>query len=95
MLEEFELFENYLVIGERREGIRRLRVLPWENRDGGYDVEQDEPIYQATIGTNPEFASNTLRFGYSSMVTPPSVYDFDMSTQERALKKRAGGARWL
>jgi oligopeptidase B len=87
-LGSFELFENHLVVEERREGIARLRVIPWNDRDAAHEVAFDETAYYSTIGTNTEADTTLLRLDYTSMTTPWSVYDYDMSAREMTLKKR-------
>jgi len=89
----FELFDDYLVASEREGGLTQLRVLEWgedhrANADAAHTVEMPEDAYVVGIGTNPEMDSTTLRFGYQSMTTPPSVYDYDMAERTRELKKR-------
>ena len=80
-------FRNYLVIGERSDGLQRVRVRPW---DGGQEffVKSDDPDYTATIGENREQDTDVLRYNFSSLATPNSVYDLDMKTNARTLRKR-------
>jgi oligopeptidase B len=80
-------FRNYLVMGERSDGLQRVRVRPW---DGGQEffVKSDDPDYTATIGENREQDTDVLRYNFSSLATPNSVYDLDMKTNQRALRKR-------
>ncbi len=87
LLEDFDLFSDHLVVQEREGGLTRLRIRPWSGADDHY-VEFDEPTYAAGIGPNPELDTTTLRFHYTSLTTPNSVYDYDMNTRERVLKKR-------
>jgi len=83
----FQLFRNYLVIGERSDGLQRVRARPW---DGGEEffVKSDDPDYTATIGENREQDTDTLRYNFSSLATPNSVYDLDMKSNQRTLRKR-------
>ena len=87
LLEGFEIFSDYLVVEERRQGLVQLWVMPWSGSDGHY-VEFDEPAYVAEAVDNFEFDSKTLRFEYESPTTPDSVYDYDMATKERKLLKQ-------
>ena len=82
----FELFRDHLVVAERHAGLTRLRVRPWGAAE--HHVAFDEPAHAVSIGTNREPETTTLRFHYSSMTTPPSVYDYDMETRTRTLLKR-------
>jgi oligopeptidase B len=83
----FTLFKDYLAIGERSDGLQRILIKPWHGgRD--YFVESDDGDYTATIGDNREQDTDTLRYDFSSLVTPNTVYDLDMKTGARTLKKR-------
>ena len=104
LVEGFELFRDHLVVAERHEGLTRLRVRPWggdasgavsagggaadEAEGGEHHVSFDEAAYAVWIGTNREPDTATLRFEYSSLATPRSVYDYDMTTRTRTLLKR-------
>ncbi len=81
------LFKNYLVIGERNEGLQRILIKPW-NGGKEYFVKADDADYTATIGDNREQDTDTLRYDFASLVTPNTVYDLDMKTAERTLRKR-------
>ncbi len=82
----FELFRDYLVVSERQDGLTRLRVRTWEGSE--HHVAFEEAAFAVSIGTNREPETTTLRFHYSSMTTPPSVYDYDMQTRARTLLKQ-------
>ncbi len=86
-LDGVDAFRDHLAIYEREGGLRRLRIrrLP----DGRqYDVEFREPVYTFFPTGNQEFDTTTLRYSYTSLVTPRSVFDFDMNTRARVLKKQ-------
>ena len=87
MLHDFELFEKYLVISERVDGLRRLRVLTHDG-DELFVVASDEPAYAAFLDDNPEQDSEWLRYSYSSLKTPTSIFDVNMRTRERRLRKQ-------
>ncbi len=88
LLEEFELFERYLVLQESSEGLVNLRILDWKDKTS-YSVAFDEAAYVANIGLNPEAGSTHLRFQYQSMATPPSTYEYDMEKhQKKCLKQQ-------
>ncbi len=86
-LERFELFRDFLVLEERRDGLMRLHVRPWSG-PGEHQVDFGEPAYLARIGPNHELDTNQLRFIYTSMTTPLSSYDYDMGKQSKTLVKR-------
>ena len=86
-VEFIDLFDRFAVVGERREGLRRLRVIDLATKTG-HDITMPETAYAVSPSTNAEFTTRTYRFDYSSPVTPPSVFDYDIATRARALKKR-------
>jgi oligopeptidase B len=87
LLENIEIFNNYFVITERKNGLIQLRIVDWKTRKGHY-LDFGEEAYMAGIGINPEFESDELRFGYSSLTTPNSVFDYNMTSRKRILKKQ-------
>jgi oligopeptidase B len=76
-----DAFEHYLVVYYRRDGLTGLSVLP---AAGGAErpIEFPEPIYTVGPGSNPEYTQTRFRLGYNSMVTPSTVYDYDLATGE-------------
>ena len=81
-------FRNNLVVVQRSGGLRRLRVMDLRTRRADYYVTFPEPAYAVSPTGNAEFDSDTLRFNYQSMLTPPSTYDYAFSTHQRVLKKK-------
>lgn len=86
-LESAGLFRDYLVVTERHVGLERLRIQHLESGDW-HEIDMPEPAYSVGLTGNAEFHTHLLRFQYTSMITPPSVYDFDMRTHERTLLKQ-------
>ncbi len=86
-LENFEIFKDHLVLEERKGGLIHIRVIPWAG-SGEHSLEFDEPAYHAQIDINLEFDTPILRFGYTSMTTPNSIYDYNMVTRDRVLLKQ-------
>ncbi|MET0500073.1 MAG: S9 family peptidase, partial [Candidatus Binatia bacterium] len=86
-LGDFEIFKDHFVLEERKRGLVELRVVPWSN-GGEHYLVFEEPAYQVNLGTNLEFDTTTLRFDYTSMRTPLSVYDYDMVTRGKTLLKQ-------
>ena len=84
---DFDVFDNHLVLNERGNGLRGLRII---NQTSGKDqyINFGENAYTAWISTNREFNTNILRYGYSSLVTPSSTYDYNMDTGEKTLMKQ-------
>ena len=88
-IEGLEGFRDHLVIVERASGLKQLRVVDTRQGFSSHIVEFNEPAYTFfTEEGNEEYTTSTLRFLYTSLVTPRSVYDYDMDTRERELKKR-------
>ncbi|WP_460621995.1 S9 family peptidase [Hymenobacter tenuis] len=85
-LENMELFKDYLVLGERKEGLLQLRLIRWKDKQEHY-LNFGEPTYTAAISINPEFDTPVLRYSYSSLTTPASTYDYDMNARSRKLMK--------
>jgi oligopeptidase B len=86
-LESFSIFKDHLVLEERKEGLLNLRVINQKNKSDHY-ITFDEPAYSAAINVNPDFNTNILRFSYESMITPASIYDYNMDTKAKELKKQ-------
>jgi oligopeptidase B len=80
-------FRHYLAIDEHSNGLQRVRIKPWKSGAETF-VQADEPDYSARIGDNREQDTDTLRYEYTSLITPDTVYDLDMKTGKRELKKR-------
>ncbi|MBD0256184.1 MAG: S9 family peptidase [Cytophagales bacterium] len=87
LLEGFELFKEYLVLQERGNALTRIQVRPWAG-GGDHFLDFGEPAYTASVAFNPEYDTKTLRYNYTSMTTPQSVYDYDMAARTRQLMKQ-------
>lgn len=85
LLEDIELFQDKMVLEERTNGQVELRILE-ENSD--YYIQFDEDGYMAWIGQNPNFESEYVRIGYTSMTTPASVFDYSFNTKRMLLRKQ-------
>jgi oligopeptidase B len=86
LLEDFDLFSKYLVTQERVNGLTQIQILPWNG--SGHSIEFNDETYTAWISTNPEFDTEVLRFGYNSLTTPSSVYDYRLNSREKTLLKQ-------
>ncbi|MEA3056343.1 MAG: oligopeptidase [Actinomycetota bacterium] len=95
-LNGIDVFEHHLVLFERAGGVRQIAVHDLRPGVAGVSpslgerhvIEQPEAVSTSGGGDNPEFHTTTLRYGYTSMVTPSSVFDYDMTTRERTLRKQ-------
>ena len=84
--EDAEIFKDYLVVTERKDGLMQMRVKPWDGSEGHY-LDFGETAYSAYVSDNYEFDTPTLRFAYTSMTTPMSTIDYDMDSREKTLLK--------
>ncbi len=82
-----EVFADHLVTFEREDGLEKFVVHPSDGSPA-HEIAFPEPAYSTFPDINAEFKTATFRFRYQSMVTPQSVYDYDMTSRERALMKR-------
>ncbi len=91
-LTNMDVFVNHLVLGERKAGLTNIRVLS-QHKTGNtahddYYLSFQDPAYVAGIAYNPDFNTNVLRYGYASLTTPSSTYDYNMDTQTTTLMKQ-------
>jgi len=86
-ISEFDLFDDFLVVAERRGGLRTLRVMDRRGRPL-FAVDADDPAYVMDLDTNMEPDTEWLRYSYSSLTTPDTVYEINMRTRERRLLKQ-------
>jgi oligopeptidase B len=86
LLEDIEIFKDYLVVEERFNGLNRIRIMPWSG-EGEYYLPFESETYTAYTGTNVDFNTDILRYSYQSMTTPSSVIDFNMKTKTKEIKK--------
>jgi oligopeptidase B len=86
-LSGFEIFKDYLVLDERKDGLKQVRIIEWKTQKEHY-LNFGEEVYTAWIGYNPEFNTSLVRYTYSSLTTPTSVYDYDMKNMEKKLLKQ-------
>ena len=82
-----EIFKDHLVINERKNGLRGLRIINQKTGDDS-DIDFEEETYTARLSVNEEFNTNILRYSYTSMVTPSTTYDYNMDTGEKTLMKQ-------
>lgn len=87
MLEGFTLFTDWLVVEERQRGLTSLRQINRKTREV-IGIAFDDPAYVTWIAYNPEPETSRLRYGYSSMTTPDTLFELDMDTGERRVLKQ-------
>lgn len=94
LIENVDIFKDFLVVSERRNGLNQIRIMRWDNTDDYY-LPFDNETYTAYTTTNVEFDTSILRFGYNALTTPASVIEFNMISKERRVLKEQevlGGA---
>lgn len=86
LLEDIDIFKDYLVVSERNNGLNKIRIMPWSGKEEYYLPFESE-TYTAYTATNVDFDTDILRYSYQSLNTPSSVIDFNMKTKEKEVKK--------
>jgi oligopeptidase B len=86
-LEAVDAFTSHLVVSQRRDGLTGLRVIPVDGTEA-YAISFPEPIYSVGLDANPEYGTSSIRVHYASLVTPESIYDYDLTTRDLVLRKR-------
>jgi oligopeptidase B len=87
-IESFQLFADYLVLNERSDALDRVRLLPWADLTKAQYLASDEPAYVARTDNNPEQKTDWLRYSYTSLTTPSSIFELNMKTGEKRLLKQ-------
>ena len=82
-----EVFKDHLVINERKNGLRQLRMINQQTGNDEY-IKFEEETYTSWVSVNEEFDTDILRFSYSSLVTPTSTFDYNMNSGQRSLLKQ-------
>ena len=86
LIEDIDIFRDFLVVTERFNGLNTIRIMPWSG-EGEYYLPFESETYTAYTSTNVDFDTNILRYGYQSMATPSSIIDFNMNTKEKEVMK--------
>ncbi|WP_375238032.1 S9 family peptidase [Aurantibacter sp.] len=86
LIEDIEIFSEYLVINERENGLNNIRIIAW-NGSEDYYLPFDGETYTAYVGNNPDFESNVMRYGFNSLTNPSSVIDYNFKTKSKTILK--------
>lgn len=86
-LQDFEVFASYLALNERKAGLTKVRIMKWDGADDHY-LDFGEPAYLAYLSTNLDFETDKLRFGYTSLTTPNSIFEYNMASRGKELLKQ-------
>ncbi len=87
LLQGVEEFKDFIVISERKDGLVKMRIRSLKDNSEHY-LDFGEAAYAANFGSNPEYNSATLRYGYTSLTTPYSTFDYNLATKVKSLKKQ-------
>ncbi|WP_407403227.1 S9 family peptidase [Chryseobacterium sp.] len=87
LLEGFEIFNNYLVLEERESGLLQIKIIEEDTKESYY-LPFSDPTYTTYIGTNLEFDTEVLHYGYTSLTKPNSTFEYNMKTKTTTLVKQ-------
>ena len=85
-IHDFEIFDDFLAVSERSGGLRKILIRAWSGE--AYHIAADDPAYTMHLGANPEMDTPVLRYAYTSLTTPTTVYAHDTRTRKDTLLKR-------
>ena len=86
LIEDIDIFRDFLVVTERFNGLNTIRIIPWSG-EGEYYLPFESETYSVYTSTNVDFDTDILRYGYQSMATPSSIIDFNMKTKQKEVMK--------
>jgi oligopeptidase B len=86
-IEGVDLFKDHAALSEWENGLQQIEVIDFKTNKRSR-IQFPEPVYSAGLSTNREFDSTVLRYNYQSLVTPSSVFDYDMNTGQATLLKQ-------
>ncbi len=86
LLEDISIFKDFLVMEERNDGLKKIRIRKWDGSEDFY-LPFEEETYSASVYNNPEFETDLIRYSFSSLTTPNSVIDFNVKTRTKEIKK--------
>lgn len=86
LLEDIDIFQKYLVVSERTNGLNKIRIIEWEGNKEYY-IPFDNETYTAYTSINPDFDTELLRYTYNSLTTPTSVVEYNMKTGDKTVLK--------
>lgn len=87
LLEGFDVYKNFFTIQERKKGLTNIRIIDWKT-NAEQTIDFGEETYTAYLDYNPDFNATKVRFRYTSLTTPVSVYDYDVTTKTKTILKR-------
>ncbi len=93
LIEDTDFFSDFMVIGERLNGLLKIRIKSWDGKEDYYidlssQSDFEDETYSASIGYNPNFNTNLLRYSFTSLTTPNSIKDYNLNTKNEEVKKQ-------
>ncbi len=86
LIEDFDVFEEFLVVAVRNGGLAKVAIKPWNGAE--FYIPSNEAAYTTGMSVNADMNTDIVRYAYSSLTTPTTIYDFNVRTQEQVLLKR-------
>jgi oligopeptidase B len=87
LVQAIDVFKNFLAVSERKNGLAQVHIINLQNNASHY-ISFDEPDYLASLAFTPDYNSDVIRYNYTSLTTPNSVYDYNMNSKEKKLMKQ-------
>lgn len=87
LIQGMDVFKNYLAVSERKNGLTQVHIINLQSNASHY-LAFDEPVYLANLMYTPDYNSDVIRFNYTSLITPSTVYDYNMGTREKKQMKQ-------
>jgi oligopeptidase B len=87
LIQGIDVFKNFAAVSERKNGLTQVHIINTKNNDSHY-LAFDEPAYTANLAYTPDYNSDVVRFSYTSLTTPSSVFDYNMGSKEKKLMKQ-------
>ena len=87
-IEDFDVFTGFLALAVRAGGLAKISITPWSQESREFFIASDEAAYAMSLSVNPALDTELLRYAYSSLTTPTTVYDYNVRTGEKTLLKR-------
>ncbi|MEP6847294.1 MAG: S9 family peptidase [Acidobacteriota bacterium] len=87
-VDDIGFFKDYAVVSELQNGLEYIRVMDRKTRRADIRIPTPESVYTMSVGNNPEYNTPSIRYSYSSMITPNSTYEFDLKTRDSKLLKQ-------
>jgi oligopeptidase B len=87
-IDDIDFFKDFAIVSELENGLEYLRVMDMKTRRSSARIETPESVYTMRLAFNPEYDTPVVRYGYASMITPNSTYEFDLRTRQSKLIKQ-------